>query len=139
MKHSATDILRRHCQERHLRAAVRAIDMERDPVAMPLMSAEAWVDSCQLVTGVPEAVLAMMSHFYCDAGEAEWTYVLVDLPQGEAELRKEQVAVPLKLTECAHRAGLGDLDHKSARALQVEAIGTINDNLCRRAGREEVR
>jgi hypothetical protein len=137
MKASATDILRRHCQERRLRRAVRAIDIEREPMAMPLLSAEAWVDSLQLVTGVPEAVLEMMTAFYTDDGETEWTTVLVEVQGQEAELRKEQVCVPIRLTEAARRAGLGDLTHKQARALQLEAIGTINDNLVRRASREE--
>jgi hypothetical protein len=139
MRLSATEILRRHCQERRLRRAVRALDMEREPSAVPLLSHDAWVDSLGLVALVPEHTLAMLEEFYMGEGTTEWTTVLVEVQGQEAELRKEQVAVPLRLADAACLATGMLLDHKAARALQLEAIGLVTDALVRRASREEAR
>lgn len=128
---SATDILRRHCIERRLRRAVPSLDPSGEPKAVPHMSHEAWVDSLALVRGVPERVLEMLERFHCDDDGTEWTTCLVEIQGQEAELRKEQVARPLKLAAAAQLAGL-DLDHRQARALQLGAIGIVTDNMIRR-------
>lgn len=124
--------------ERHLRAAVRAMSMgDEDPRAMPLMSHEAYVESCGLVAGVPEQVLVMLELFYTGNAGTKWEQVLVEIQGEDIEVRDEQVAEPLKLSEAARMAGLGDMDHRAARGLQLMAIEVVTTNLVRRASREE--
>ena len=130
---SASEVLKRHVRERHLSMAI----VDGDPnQAEPRMSEAAWVESCLAVRGVPEATLRLLTAFYCQHDGWDLREVLVEIQGQKREVAWGRVSVPLTLAQAATRAGLG-IDRSEARALQLEAIQRVQENLVRRAVREE--
>jgi hypothetical protein len=94
-----------------------------------------WVDSCQLVTGVPEWTLRMLEAYYCEDAGSQWTEVLVEIQGQQHEVRVEQVPIRLTLREAAERVGMG-IDHFEAKRIHRQAIDRVCENLIARAGRK---
>jgi hypothetical protein len=132
----AGEILRRHVIERRHRVAVESLDPEQDPrCAVPRMNDAQFADSCLLVRGVPNIVLAMLEAWYCDSAGATWTVDAVQMPSGLRNIPIAQVAQRLTLREAAYRVGL-PADYKQARTLYMEAMSRVTDNLIERAKRD---
>jgi len=134
---SATDILRRHAIERYLRAAVRSANLDGDRGAEPRMNEAAWVDSCQLVRGVPAELLDVLGVRECQAAESTWNYEAAEHMGITYERQTDQVARPLTLAQAAARLGL-ELDQVQLKQLRLAAIATVTENLLRRQARNGV-
>lgn len=133
---TATEVLRRHAIERHLRAGIRSANLDGDLGGVVRMSESAWVTSCALTQGVDGELLDILGVRECEAAGSAWDTVLVDVQGEEAEVRKEQVAVPMTLVQAAQRLGL-DLGYAEIKAMRAAAIRRVQDNQVRRAGAPE--
>lgn len=135
---SATDILRDHARERWLRRAIRSVNLDGDRgTGAPRMGEAAWVDSCHLVRGVPAELLDVLGVRECEASEATWSRIGIDLPDRTVEVPTEQLARPLKLEQAARRLGL-ERGHAEMKAMRLAAIATVTENLLRRQARNGV-
>ena len=133
---SATDLLKRHAIERRIRSGIKSVNLDRDPnMAVPAMTHGQWVDSCLLMRGVNDIVLAMLEVYYCEDAGSQWTEVLVEIQGQQQEVRVEQVPIRLTLREAAERIGL-NITWIEARTAHRKAIAVVNENLCRRATNE---
>lgn len=133
---SASDVLRDHARERWLRRAVRSVNLDGDRGGPPRMSESAWVASCALVRGVPGELLDVLGVRECEATEATWSRVGIDLPDARTlEVPTEQVARPMTLGQAAARLGVV-LSSADLRTMRMAAIATVTDNLLARRGRE---
>lgn len=140
MRLTATEVLRRHVTERHLRySTIRGVKLDPDDYeGEPRMSDAQWVDSLGLVRGVSRAALALLELYYTSRqGGTTWTVDAVEIAGEVVNVPAQQVAVRLTLKEAAYWAGL-DLSYAEARALQRQAIEAIQDNMVRRAASEEL-
>lgn len=129
MRLTATEVLRRHVTERHLRTGIRSVDLAADQfLAAPRLGEAAWVESCLAVRGVPEPTLDVLGLYY--TGHRGWTVKQVPiLIQGRFhEMGWGRVPIPIKLWEAASRVLGRDVDAIEARALHCEAIRIVVDN-----------
>jgi hypothetical protein len=133
MRLTATEVLRRHVIERRLRASIRSANLDGDfSSAAPRMSEAAWVDSCQLVTGVPMAILDVLGVRECTADEATWDREAAEHLGVKFERHTEQVAKPPTLAQAASKLGLA-LRHADLRKMRLDAIQRVAENQLRRA------
>jgi hypothetical protein len=137
MKRTATDVLRDHARERWLRRAIRSVNLDGDLGSTPRMSESAYVDSCQLVRGVPAELLDVLGMRECVAVEATWTREAAEHLGVPFERHTEQVAKPLTLMQAAVLLGLGHLDYEVLKAMRLAAIACVSESLLARSMREK--
>lgn len=135
---TASEVLHRHARERYLRMGIRSANLDGDLGAVPRMSASAWVDSCQLVRGVPDEVLDIIGVRECEKGGVTWNREAAEHMGITFEVQTEQVARPLTLSQAAARLGRA-YDHKTTRAMRETAIATVTENQLRRRAQEGAR
>lgn len=135
MKLSATEVLRRHAIERFLRIGIRSANLDGDVGTVPRMSERAWVDSCQLVRGVPDELLDILGVRECGSGSVTWNKEAAEHLGITFEFHTEQVARPLTLAQAARRLG-HQLDHRTLKAMRQEAIAIVTENQLRRRAQE---
>lgn len=132
----AADILRLHVIERRHRAGIKSVCLDQDPGrAVPRMSQADFILSCALVRGVPEFTLDLLEEWVCGSAGSTWTVDAVVMRGEPKNIPKEQVAIPLKLTEAAKLLGLM-MTYKECKALYAEAQSIVLDNLIERSSRE---
>lgn len=132
----AADILRLHVIERRHRVGIKSVCLDGDPTrSVPRMSHAEFILSCALVKGVPEFTLDLLEEWVCGTAGSTWTVDAVVMRGEPRNVPKEQVAIPLKLTEAAENLGMM-LKWKECRALYAEAQSIVLDNLIERAKRE---
>lgn len=132
----AATILRLHVIERRHRAGIKSVCLDGDPGrAVPRMSQSEFVMSCALVKGVPEFTLDLLEEWVCGSAGSTWTVDAVVMRGEPKNVPKEQVAIPLKMTEAAELLG-HIMTFKECRALYAEAQSIVLDNLIARAERE---
>jgi hypothetical protein len=136
MKLSPTDILKRHARERWLRIGIRSANLDGDVGSTPRMSESAWVDSCQLVRGVPDQLLDVLGVKECEGRTTTWNEEAREVMGVTDWYPTEQVAEPLTLAAAARRLGLAHLDHKALKAMRLAAVAIVTENLLTRRGRE---
>jgi hypothetical protein len=142
VKLSPTDILKRHARERYLRIGIRSANLDGDTGSTPRMSESAWVDSCQLVRGVPAQLLDVLGLKECEGiservtGLVEWNEEAREVMGVMGWQPTHKVATPLTLAKAAARLGLGHLDHKALKAMRLAAVAIVTENLLARRGRE---
>ena len=131
----AADILRRHVIERRRRASIRSVNLDEDPrTAVPRMSDAQFADSCLLVRGVPEWTLQLLEIWVCESAGSTWTVDAVEMRGELKNIPIAQVAVKLTLRQAAARLG-ASLTYPQVKALYVEAMSIVTDNLVARANR----
>lgn len=133
---TASDVLRRHARERYIRAGIRSACLDGDLVTAERMSQAAFVESCALVRGVPEVLLTILGHYFCESAGWSWREVLVEVQGEQCEVRVERATIPLTLAQAARRAGY-DLGWQELKQMRAQAIARITDNVIARAGRGE--
>lgn len=138
-KASPTDILKRHARERYLRVGIRSANLDGDVGSTPRMSESAWVDSCQLVRGVPDQLLDVLGVKECEGGAATWNEEAREVMGVTGWYPTEQVANPVTLAQAAARLGLAYLDHKALKAMRLAAVAIVTENLLARRERENGR
>ena len=135
-RNEAADILRLHVIERRHRVGIKSVCLDQDPGrAVPRMSQSEFIQSCGLVKGVPEFTLDLLEEWVCGTLGSTWTVDAVVMRGEPRNVPKEQVAIPLKLTEAAENLGWR-ISHKECKALYAEAQSIVLDNLVKRANRE---
>lgn len=132
---SASEILRRHARERYLRAGIRSANLDGDLGAVPRMSESAWIDSCQLVAGVPAELLDVLGVRECEAVGVVWNQEAREVMGVVGWHPTEQVAQPPTLVQAAERLGL-KLGHDDLRRMRLAAIAKVTENQLTRRGRE---
>lgn len=138
MKLTPTDILNRHARERFLRRAVRSANLDGDLASgAPRMSLGAWVESCALVAGVDERILDVLGARECLAAGTSWVVEGVEVQGQTWPIQLEQVAEPPTLAQAARMLGLR-VPRADLKAMRLEAIQRIAENLLRRGGRGEI-
>jgi hypothetical protein len=143
MRKSATEILTDHARERWLRRSIRSVQLDGDRGAVRRMSEGEWVDSCALVRGVPAELLDVLGLRECEANEATWSRLGIDLPDARTlELHTEQVATPLTLAQAAARlarltgSAVVSVGGADLRKMRMAAIATVSENMMARCERE---
>lgn len=133
---SPTDLLKRHARERWLRIGIRSANLDGDVGSTPRMSESAWIDSCQLVRGVPAQLLDILGVKECEGAAVSWNEEAREVMGVTGWHPTEQVAEPLTLAQAAAQLGLTDMDHKVLKAMRLAAIATVTENLLRRRAQE---
>jgi len=132
----AADILRAHVIERRHRVGIKSVCLDQEPGrAVPRMTESQFVTSCSLVRGVPEFTLDLLEEWVCGSLGSTWTVDAVVIRDEPRNVPKEQVAIPLKLTEAAENLGW-IISHKECKALYAEAQSLVLDNLIERSKRD---
>lgn len=134
-RRTATEVLRDHARERHLRAGIRSANLDGDLGAVQRMTESAWVNSCQLVTGVAAELLDILGTYLCESAGWSWREVLVEVQGEQQEVRVERAAIPLTLAQAAVRCGL-DLEYSELKQMRAVAIARVTDNMLARVERE---
>ena len=136
-RNEAADILRLHVIERRHRVGIKSVCLDQDPGrAVPRMSHSDFILSCALVRGVPEFTLELLEEWVCGSAGSTWTVDAVVMRGEPRNVPKEQVAIPLKLTEAAENLG-HVMTHQQCRTLYAEAQSIVLDNLIERSNRED--
>jgi hypothetical protein len=136
VKAGPTEILKRHARERYLRSGIRSANLDGDAGSTPRMSESAWVDSCQLVRGVPAQLLDILGVKECEGAAVTWNEEAREVMGVTDWHPTEQVAEPLTLAHAAALLGFVGLDHKVLKAMRLSAIATVTENLLRRRAQE---
>jgi hypothetical protein len=118
-----------------LRIGIRSANLDGDVGAVQRMSDRAWVDSCQLVRGVPAELLDILGVRECGSGSVTWNKEAAEHLGITFEFQTEQVARPLTLVQAARRLG-HELDHQTLKAMRHAAIATVTENQLRRRAQE---
>jgi len=126
------EILRRHVNERRIRSSVRSMVLDGDP--LPRMTDAQFVDSCQLVQGVPEWTLQLLETWWCESAGPAWTVNAVQIGNQMVNVPIEQVATRLTLVQAAERLGVS-ATYRQLDALYREAMSLVLDNVIKRARR----
>lgn len=134
-RRDAQQILRDHVTERHLRAAVRGQDLSGDPSAQPRMNEEAWIESCALVTGIPNATLALLHHLWCAPSGVAPRMRYIEAGGG-IEVVQDWAARPCTLADAARAVGIPT---REATRMHRDALRVVSDRLWERMEREEAR
>lgn len=135
-RNEAADILRMHVIERRHRVGIKSLCLDQDPgQAVPRMSDSQFILSCALVRGVPEFTLDLLEEWVCGSAGSTWTVDAVVMRGEPKNIPKEQVAIPLKMTEAAELLGQF-MTYKECKALYSEAQSIVLDNLIERSKRE---
>jgi hypothetical protein len=135
MRLSATEVLRWHAIERHLRAGIRSVNLGDGFGVVERMSEARWVDSCALVRGVPAELLDVLGVRECEADESTWIEEAREVMGAPEWVATSQVARPMTLARAAARLGLA-LDYAELRKMRQAAIAVVTENQLRRQGAE---
>lgn len=133
---TATEVLRRHATERHLRRAIRSANLDGDASSTPRMSESAWVTSCALTVGVPDQLLDVLGVKECEGTATTWNEEAREVMGVIDWYPTEQVARPLTLVQAARHLGLS-YSHAELKAMRLEAIQRVSENLLRRSSQGE--
>ena len=135
MRASATDILRRYVVERHMREAVRSVNLDGDPTSnVPRLTESAWVDHVQLCQDVDPDTLRLLGVYYVLAKGSVDRGVIRAQATGKTVVATNYEALALTLAEAAAIAGL-NWDYAAARKKLNAATASITARLCARAER----